>query len=386
MTRTASGPHPRLGATIFGLALAWAAPAQGQFTPIEPGSTFEGELSSLDPSPSTRGPFKVYQFPARRGDRLTATMRSPDLDSYLRLGRDVGGITDELDADDDTGGDTDARLRFTVPEDGVYLLIAQSLEEDGSGSFTIALEPTPAPTTADPRPIRVGQTMSAELAETDAIQEDDDTYYDTWTVDAPAGQRLVVVMESGAVDAFVTLGRTDPAGEFESLSSNDDGDQPGDSTNARMRVRIPESGTYEIRANSIGPWTGPYRLTVLEGPEPAATASRQPIAAGEEVTGRLDETDAALDDDSYYEYWIYPASAGDRLKIRMTSEDFDTMVTFGRLANGSFEELSSNDDGPDGTNSELDVSVPRAGEFAVRASSLGAGLFGEYTLTVTHSR
>jgi hypothetical protein len=385
MTRTASGPG-RLASTLFGLALAWSTPAEAQFAPIEPGTTVEGELTSLDPVPSARGPFKVYQFAARRGERLTATLRSPVFDAYLRLGRDVGGITDELDADDDAAGGTDARLRFSVPADGVYLLIAQSLEEDGGGAFTLGLEPTPVPTTAEPQPVRVGQTVSGELAATDALQEDDDTYYDTWTVEARAGQRLVVLMESGAVDAFLALGRTDAAGEFESLASNDDGDQPGDSTNARMRVRIPESGTYEIRANSIGPTTGAYRLTVFEGPEPAATASRQPIAAGEEVTGRLEETDAALDDDSYYEYWIYPASAGDRLKIRMASEDFDTMVAFGRIVNGAFEEMSANDDGPDGTNSELDVSVPRAGEYAVRASSLGAALFGAYTLTVTRSR
>jgi hypothetical protein len=373
--------------TALGLALmAWSSPLQGQFPSIEPGSTVSGVLSGSDPVPSTRGAFKVYQFRARGGDRLTATLRSTDFDSYLRVGRDVGGITDELEADDDGGGDTDARVRFTAPADGVYLLIAQALEPEGRGDFTLVLEPTPAPTTATPRPIRLGQTVAEELAETDAVQEEDDTYFDTWTVDARQGQRLVVVMESSAFDAFLSIGQTEAGGEFESIASNDDGDQTGDSTNARMRVRIPESGTYEIRANSVGTSTGAYRLTLFEGPAPAEVAARQPITAGEEMAGRLDDADAVLEDDSYYEYWIYSARAGDRLTIRMASDDFDTVLAFGRLQGETFEEIESNDDGPDGTNSELEVAVTRDGEYAIRAGVFGAAVVGGYSLSVTRAR
>ena len=387
MKPTENGKRGRLPTVALGLALvAWSSPLQGQFAPIEPGQTVTGSLSASDPVPSTRGAFKVYQFRARRGDRLTATLRSTDFDSYLRVGRDLGGITDELDADDDGGGDTDARVRFTAPEDGVYLLIAQSLEPEGRGDFSLGLEPTPAPTTATARPIRLGQTVSEALAETDAVQEEDDTYYDTWTVEGRQGQRLVVVMESGAFDAFVTIGQSEAGGEFESIASNDDGDQAGDSTNARMRVRIPENGTYEIRANSVGTATGPYQLTVFEGPAPAEVASRQPITAGEEMAGRLDDADAVLDDDSYYEYWIYSARAGDRLTIRMASDDFDTMLGFGRLQNETFEEIESNDDGPDGTNSELEVTVTRDGEYAIRAGVYGAAVVGDYSLSVTRAR
>ena len=386
MKRIEPGRAVALILVVLALATGGAAPLQGQFASIERGQTVSGTLSAVDPVPSTRGPFKVYRFSARAGERLTAVMRSSEFDSYLRLGREVGGITDELDADDDGGGETDARVRFTVPEDGAYLLIAQALEEDGSGDFTLLLEPTAAPTTADPRPIRLGQTVSEALAETDAVQEDDDTYYDTWTVDARAGQRLVVVMESGAFDAFLTLGRTEPGGEFESLASNDDGDQDGDSTNARMRVRIPEDGVYQIRANSVGASTGPYRLTVFEGPAPAAVATQRPITAGEEIESRLDEGDAALDDDSYYEYWIFSARAGERLTIRMASEDFDTIVSFGRLVNATFDEIEANDDGPDGTNSQLDVAVTRDGDYAIRAGVFGAGVVGTYSLSVTRAR
>lgn len=383
---------PRRGSRLVpaGLALlaAVAAPpaAQAQFHPIEPGRSVQDTLTAADPTPSSRGPFRVYQFRARQGDRLTATLRSTDFDAYLRVGRDVGGITDELASDDDDGGDGGARVRFTVPEDGVYLLIAQSLEEDGSGAFTLALEPTPLPTTDAPHPIRVGQTANAELAETDAVQEDDGSYYDTWVIDAHQGERLTVRVESGAFDAFVSLGAPDAGARFEAIASNDDGDQPEDTTNARLRVRVPEAGTYQIRVSSIGVALGPYRLTVEEGPQPPARPGRKPIEIGDEVEGRLDENDAVLDDESYHELWTLRARAGDRLRVRMASTDFDTFVAFGRMVRDVFQEILANDDRPDGTDSELEVTVPRDGEYAIRASSLGPGLAGSYRLSVTRSR
>ena len=80
---------------------------------------------------------------------------------------------------------------------------------------------TPAPTTAEARPIKLGQSVTGELAETDAVQEDDGTYYDTWTVEARAGQRLVATMESDAFDAYLWFGRT-VADEFTALASTDD--------------------------------------------------------------------------------------------------------------------------------------------------------------------
>jgi hypothetical protein len=115
MKRIEPGRAVALVVVMLALATGRAAPLQGQFASIERGQTVTGTLSAADPAPSTRGPFKVYQFPARAGERLTAVMRSSEFDSYLRLGREVGGITDELDADDDGGGETDARVRFTVP-------------------------------------------------------------------------------------------------------------------------------------------------------------------------------------------------------------------------------------------------------------------------------
>jgi hypothetical protein len=371
---------PRLSTTAALLWLASLTPIHAQHPRIEVGQTVSGSLDGSDPLPSERGRFEVFQFEGSAGERLTATMRSDAFDAFLRLGRTLGGVTDELDRDDDGGGGTDARLRVILPTDGTYLLIAQALDPSGAGPFTLALEGTPEPTTAVPVPVEIGAEVFGELAETDAFDDDQDTFYDVWTSEAPAGTRLVASMESDAFDAFLIFGRLDADGRFEEIEYDDDG---GQGTNSRLHVRVPNTGAYELRAASIGPETGPYMLSLFEGPEPAATASRQPIRANAPESGALEETDALLDDGRFHDYWLYEGRAGERVAIRLGSEDFDAFLAFGRLTGEVFDLSVDNDDGPYGTDSEIDVTLPADGTWAIRATSLSPGEIGRYELEVT---
>ncbi|HEX8690820.1 MAG TPA: PPC domain-containing protein [Longimicrobium sp.] len=360
------------------LAPLLASPARAQTPqPIRVGQTVSGSLAESDPALSERGRFKVYRFDARKGQRLVATMRSEAFDAFLTVARSVGGITDAFKTDDDRGGGTDARVRFVVPEDGQYLLVAQSLAEEGVGAYTLALETAPEPTTAQAREVRLGQTVTGALAETDAILEDDDTFYDTWVISARAGQRLLIEMKSDSFDTFLSFGRME-GDEFNATGTDDDG---GDDTNSRLRVTVPENGEFQIRANSMGTATGPYTLTVTERPPPPPAPAPRPITVGQEVNGELTDEDAAMEDDSYYDLYAFEGRAGERLRITMRSDEFDTFVAFGRMEGGSFSEISSNDDGgDDGTNSQLEVTLPAAGRYVVRANSLSGGNTGKYTL------
>ena len=83
---------------------------------------------------------------------------------------------------------------------------------------------------------------------------------------------------------------------------------------------------------------------------------------------------------------MYEGRAGERLTIRMVSEDFDSFLAVGLLSPTGFEEIASNDDGPDGTNSELEATLPADEVYAVRASALDAGAMGDYTVRVTRSQ
>ena len=362
--------------------LACAAPAAAQrgetFPTIRVGQTVNGTLSQSDPKMGGRGPFRVYRFDAREGQRLVVTMRSTAFDAYLTLARSVGGITDEVEVNDDHGGNTDARIRFTAPESGSYLLVAQSLPADGAGAYTLSLAAAPVPTTAEANEIRIGEMATGTLAESDQIDDEDDTFYDTWSYRGRAGQRLVVEMQSSAFDTHLSFGRME-GGELSVLASNDDVGEGN--TNSRLRVRLPADGEYVVRASSLGAeQTGAYTLHVLE--RTGQPAPPRAIEAGQTVQGELSDEDDVMEDNSFYDYWIYTARAGERLRITMSSEAFDTFLAIGRLDGESFEEVASNDDGPDGTNSQIEVTLPQAGRYHIRANSLNGGNTGAYTLRV----
>jgi hypothetical protein len=364
---------------VSALIFLAAVPAHAQRTTLAVGQTVSAELDGLDPALATGVRFQVFEFQGRAGERVTATLRSTDFDAVLRLARTVAGITDELEMDDDGGGDTDARVRASLPETATYLLIAQAYAADEEGAFTLNLEATPEPTTAAPQPVSVGQSLEAELAETDALDEDEGVFYDVWTVEARAGQRLVAVMEAESFDAYLRFGRLDADGAFEELEVDDDG---GGGTDARLRTRVPNTGVYELRATSLEEGTGPYRLSLAEGVAPAETASRQPIRAGETASGELSDMDAVRDDDQYYDYWVYESRGDERITVRLTSEAFDAFLEFGRWDGETFLATDSNDDGPDGTNSELEVSLSSSGTYAIRASSYEPGRTGAYRVQV----
>lgn len=357
--------------------------AQPGIQPIAVGQTRTGELNESDEPVLDRGRFQAYRFEAREGERVVVAAQSEDFDTYLRVGRSVGPVFDEIESDDDGGEGTNSRLRFVAPRSGTYLLLVQAYGEDDLGGYTVSLERAPEATTGGVRVLRIGGDATGDLAETDNIDDEEDRYFDAYTFMGRAGQRVVVEMESDEFDTYLVLGRMQD-GEFESLKTDDDGADEG--TNSALRYTVPSDGEYVIRATSFSDAMGPYTLTLRERAAPAAPASRA-ITAGQEVTGELDDDDAVLDTDgSYYETWTYRGHAGEQLRINMESDDFDTYLAIGRISNGEFEEIATMDDGGEGTNTLLEVTLPSDGQYAIRANSYRADMTGEYTLRVDSSR
>lgn len=372
-------------ATLAAAAAALLAPAAHaqQFLPIRPGQTLNGTLAEATPSQTMRGRFQVYRFTAEAGQTVIVTMRSNDFDAYLTVGRQVGGILDPMKEDDDRGGNTDARLRFTAPAAGQYVIVAQALSTEATGAYTLELQQAPVPTTAAPVALRYGQSVDGSLAETDAVLEDDESYYDTYTFQGRAGQRIEIVMRSTDFDTYLAVGRMD-AGELQVEQTDDDSGEGESGTDSRIRLRLEEDGEYTIRANSLGGGeTGAYSLTLTERPTNNAVAVPQPIRAGQDYNGELAESDAQLDDDSYYDYWVYEGRAGETIRITMKSEDFDTFLAIGMMEGGEFSELSSNDDGgDDGVNSMIEFTLPSAGRYIIRTNSLLGEQTGAYVVRV----
>jgi len=236
------------------------------------GQTLEGEIADDDPQGDGGKRYDAYAFSGTEGQRVQVIMRSGDFDAYLEVGEAGEDFVALASDDDGLAEGTDARLNFTVPETGDYVIRAQPLGADGRGLYSLEFidrGPEPAPGS-----ILIGATARGTLSETDAIS-DEGAYYDAYRFQAKKDEKLRITMVSNAFDAFIDIG--EDGEDFTSMASDDDGLSD---THARLDWTAPEDGWYVIRARSYGPNdTGAYALT-LERQPPAATrdapAAREP--------------------------------------------------------------------------------------------------------------
>jgi hypothetical protein len=224
--------------------------------------------------------------------------------------------------------------------------------------------------------VAVGQTVRGTIASSDP-RMDDGSHYDEWRLRGQPNQRVEIVMESTDFDAYLKITE---AGGGEMIDSDDDG---AGGTNARLVVTL-AAKDYVISANTLqADETGSYTLRVTALP-PAAPARAPMPLNGNSVTGVLNESDPLADDDTYYDDYRYVARARESVTIDLTSADFDAYLEIGRISDGKFESLKSNDDADDsGTNSRLQYTFPSAGEYVIRANTLTEGETGAYTLRLT---
>lgn len=105
------------------------------------GLSIDAQLTRDDPTDTalTDAPRKIVSVRLKAGQRYVIDLKSKDFDAFLRLENAQGK---ELARDDDSGGGLDARIRFVAPADGVYHIIATSLNRrPGSFLLTVRAEP-----------------------------------------------------------------------------------------------------------------------------------------------------------------------------------------------------------------------------------------------------
>lgn len=216
-----------------------------------------------------------------------------------------------------------------------------------------------------------GQRRTGRLQQGDPVM-DDGSLFDIYTYDARAGERLTLTMRSGDFDTFLTVGRMNGS-QMELLVRDDDS---GGGTDSRAEFTVDRDGPVYIAANALSEGeTGSYTI------ELAAAGGGSRITAGQRVTGSLARTDPQLADSSYYDTYTVQGRQGERLTISMTSSAFDTYLSIGQVVDGRYREVGSNDDA-EGTNSVLEVTLPAAGTYQIRANSFLKHQTGAYTLSV----
>jgi hypothetical protein len=390
----------RLMTLMFGTGLL--ALLSGQVNPLAAqgdlrlGREGSGALSDSDPTMDDDSHYDLWTFRGQSGQTIRVTLRSSEFDAYLSVGKMEGGEFSELETDDDGAGGTDSRIVMTLSESAEYAVRVNSLSEGETGDYTIMVEQgDPNEVTAgagddsdesplpEPTSLHAGQTLTGELSDSDA-KMDDDSHYDLYSFNGKRGQQVTLTMRSKAFDSYLALGRIE-SGSFNALESDDDS---GGGDDAQITFRIPRDGQYVIRANSLfSNVSGEYSVRLETGEvAPQVEASVQPIRFGQTVNGELADSDALMDDESHYDLWSFTGRRGEKVVITMKSGTFDTYLALGRMENGEFSQIESNDDGAGGTDSKLEVTLENEGEYLVRANSLFQKGLGAYTLKLERAR
>ncbi len=195
------------------------------------------------------------------------------------------------------------------------------------------------------------------------------------------GERIRVALDSGDFDAYLTIGRPGDSNpeNCSGCLSNDDG---GSGTNSLQRYTVPEGGEVEIRVASLGDnGTGRYTVRLTQLP-PAAPPEVRPLTVGSTQRGNLSERSSEDDSGRPFDIWSIRGEPGQELVVRMESNDFDTVLQYGRYEGSNFESQQEDDDGGSGTNSRLRITLDGRGQGAVRALSFGEGNLGSYTISL----
>jgi hypothetical protein len=346
--------------------------------PVTVGQTVNGTLAASDSKMDNNTLYEDYTVRLGANQSIEARMSSSAFDAFLRVGRNTGNAFQEDKSDDDSGGGTDARVRFTAPADGTYTIRANALNADGSGSFQLRVSAYTAPPPAVSRPITFGSPASGTLSEGGPRLEDGDKLYDQYTFTAAAGERVKIETNASAFDSVVQIGRM-AGGSFEEIKSDDD--SAGDK-NARLLAVLENAGEYVVRVHGFDrDAKGAYTVSLDRLPAPAPAPRPKPIRIGQVLRGELTTSSATFDEFRAYDYYALNGRAGQTATIIMRA-DYDAFLDVGVMSPGGFAVLKSDDDGGGGTNAKVDFTFERAGQVLIRVSPLQGGVVGAYTVTV----
>jgi len=233
-------------------------------------------------------------------------------------------------------------------------------------------------------PIRVGQTLTGKLSQSDQAFSDG-SHYKLYAFVGNKGDTVAVDLSSDDFDANLLV--ADAAGN--TLSRNDDS---GEKCNARLTFVPPSTGNFRVYANSSAQAElGAYTLTLARGRARAAadTVCRGfgrvtgLVEVGQTVTGALTSDDPEFPTDStYYQRWILPVRPNQAFTVDLVSDDFDSYVM---LTRGRGEKLVENDDGGGGCNARLVYTATddHPLRVVVNTASRPRRQTGKFTLKVT---
>jgi len=235
------------------------------------------------------------------------------------------------------------------------------------------------------RTLTLGEEVSGALSIAD-VRGPDDSPMEAWALEGEAGERVTIDLRAAEFDAYLYL--IGPG--FRDTQFDDDG---AGGCDARLEVTLLEDGTYTVVASSRTSGMGTYTLLATTDPEPAApfTCGGVDPAMLEDLptegtlgpdateTGAFDGTEGTIRDERPGEAWLIQGRSGQRLRVRLLSEDFDAYLF---VLGPGMPAVLTDDDSAGNLNSEITIDFPQDGVYRVIASALSGGARGTYTIEV----
>jgi hypothetical protein len=235
----------------------------GDPIPMTLGTEYKGTLADGGPRRSDDTLFVGYSVALKAGQQVTVDMKKDGegtLDPKLEMGRGTLTAFDQIVEDDDGGRDLNARIKFTAPTDGTYVIRATTVAINNEGAFTLKVDTTPPPV-MPPAPIAIqgGQVLRGALAVTDPSLSGG-TYYDRYVLTGQVGETYEISVSAEELDVIV--------GARSALREDDDyltDDDSGGGTNAKLTYTITAAGPQTIRVSSLAEEAvGDYTISVVK--------------------------------------------------------------------------------------------------------------------------
>lgn len=368
---------------VFAAALAAALPMDALAQERIGLGTVRGELTASSPKAGDGTPYVLYEYRSTPGERVVIEMSSDAFDAFVAAGSVVLPMCeDQCEADDDSGGDLNSRLRTQVPANGRLQILANAIDADSAGPFTLSvakLPPLAAPRQTD---LRVPGQASGRFGDSTA-RDGDDLPFEIWVLRGEPGQRVQVDMVSQDLDSVLAAHPGRPQEPFEATASDDDG---GGELNARMRLRLGDDGTATVRAGAFGSGDGAYTISTRALPPPAARPEPRTLEPGQAVQGEFGERDWLDEEDNRYVH-IYRITGqpGERIVVRMESSDVDSLLRWGVFDGDRFEQDATDDDSGGDLNARLTVTLDAQGQGRLLVSSVEEYGTGRYRLSAVRA-
>ena len=347
------------GAGTFQLELLGAEPASA--TPPRPLAAGVMERATMAPQLGGTRVSDRYTIAAKGGQYLDARMSAEAFDPLLSL---IGPGGDLLATDDDSGGGTNARIRYTLPTGGNYTLIASRFDAATGGDYLISAElaQPPAVTSAQ---LRLGQQVRGEFSTGDVRLVQGTGFADLYRFDGKAGQSLSVSLTSHAMPA---LRVTTPSGETLAVPPVE---ETGEST-----FTLPQTGGYLFALVSEKTEEASYLLKVTEADAKALQAARATLTVGTTFDGDFKSADRNRPNgEGKVDGFDLQVPTAGLYDLSLEADELDPVL---ELQSADGELIEQNDDYGGGTNARIRRPLA-AGRYRVMAMSLGSNT-GRYRL------